>query len=115
VERGTDLSGLYPVSMGNIRVRRSEIQVRKGIEVVESCVFVNVSDKSLRLECERMLLPSCIGFRTEPEIVAPGMEGEIVITYDPSRGGEKPRIPVVIKGLGVPPSQSAITVIVNEK
>ena len=115
VERGADLSGLYPVSMGNIRVRRSEIQITKGIKAEESCVFVNVSDKPLKLECERMLLPPCLNFRTEPEIVLPGEEGEIVVTYDPSRGDGKSRMTVMIKGLGVSPSQSSIVVMLNEK
>ena len=115
VESGSDMSGLYPVSMGDIRLRRTEVNVCRGVKAVENCVFVNVSDRPLRLECERMLLPKCLDFKTEPEVVAPGAEGEILITYDPSRGGEKARMPVIIKGLGVPPSQSAITVNLNEK
>ena len=114
VERGSDLVGLYPVSMGNIRVRRTEVTFQKGTEAVERCVFVNVSGKPLRVQCDRAMLPACLDVRTEPEVVVAGEEGEIVITYDPSKGGERGRMPVILKGLGVPPSQSSIKVTVKE-
>lgn len=115
VERGSDISGLYPVSMGNIRLRRSEVVLHKGTRAVERCVFVNVGDRPLRLQCENAMLPACLSFRTEPDVVVSGEEGEIVITYDPSEGGERKRIPVIIKGLGLPPSQSSITVTFKEE
>jgi hypothetical protein len=115
VERGKDKSGLYPISMGAIRVRRNQVHFDKGCKAVESCVFMNVSDKPLNLDCERALLPACLSFRTEPAIVASGEEGRIVIAYDPTKGGERERVPVMIKALGLPPSQSAITVIIKEK
>lgn len=113
VERGADLSGLYPVAMGNIRLRRTEIALQKGVRAVERCVFVNVSDKPLRLQCDKAMLPSCLDFRVEPEVVVAGEEGEIVIEYEPSKGGERGRMPVILKGLGIPPSQSAIVVTVK--
>ena len=115
VERGADYSGMFPISMGNIRMRCSEVRLKRGVKAVERCAFVNVSDKALRLECEKAMLPACVTFMAEPEVVAPGEEGRIVISYDPSKGGERNRVPVIVKGLGVPPSQSTITVIMNEK
>ena len=110
VDRGADLSGMFPVGMGNIRVRTKTLSVEKGSKAVQRCVFVNVSDKPLKMECEKAMLPPCLSFRTEPEIVAGGEEGEIVISYDPSKGGARDRMPVILKGLGVPPTQSTITV-----
>ena len=95
VERGADMSGLYPVSMGNIRVRTREIAVKKDVRTTVRCVFVNVSKN--------------LGSGTS----ASGQEGEIVITYDPSLGAARAKMPVMLKGLGVPPSQSTITVTVN--
>ena len=110
VERGADMSGHFPVSMGNIRVRRNEVTFVKGTKAIEACAFINVGDKPLTLQPESALMPVCLGFRTEPETVAPGQEGRILIDYDPAKGGERPRMPVMIKGLGVPPTQAAITV-----
>ena len=115
VERGADMSGLYPISMGNIRVRRNEIWFTPGEKGVEACVFMNVSDKPIQLQCEAALLPPCLTFRTEPQTVAPGKEGRIIIGYDPQKGSPRATMPVVIKGLGVPPTQAAITVNVKEK
>lgn len=113
VDRGADLAGLYPVSMGNIRVRTREVILNKDVRTTVRCVFINVSDKPLKLECEKAMLPSCLAVKSEPELVAGGQEGEIVITYDPSKGAVRPKMPIMLKGLGVPPSQSTITVTVN--
>lgn len=113
VERGKNLSGLYPVSMGNIRLRRSEVHFTKGVKAVERCVFVNVTDKALNVECEKSMLPSCLTFNVEPQVVQSGQEGEIIIQYDPDKGGERERMPVILRGMAVPPSQSSITVILK--
>ena len=113
VDRGADLSGVFPVGMGNIRVRTKTLSVEKDNKTVQRCVFVNVSDKPLKLECEKAMLPPCLTVRTEPEIVTGGAEGEIVISYDPSKGGVRDRMPIILKGLGVPPTQSTITVMVK--
>ena len=110
VDRGADLSGIFPFGMGNIRVRTKTVYVENGSKTVQRCVFVNVSDKPLKLECEKAMLPACLSVRVEPEIVESGAEGDIVISYDPAKGGSRDRMPVMFKGLGVPPTQSAITV-----
>lgn len=113
VERGTDVSAHFPVSMGNIRLRRNEVHFVKGTRATERCVFINVGEKPLKLQCESAMMPGCLEFRTQPETVEPGMEGLILISYDPAKGGERPRLPVMMKGLGVPPTQSSITVYIK--
>lgn len=110
VDRGADLAGAFPVGMGSIRLRAKEVYVERDSRIVQRCVFVNVGDKPLKLDYEKALLPQCLSVKVEPEIVAGGEEGEIVISYDPSKGGVRDRMPVILKGLGVPPTQSAITV-----
>lgn len=115
VERGKGFEGLYPISMGSIRLRRNEIVVDREVKTVEKCVFVNVNDAPLRLMCEKAMLPSCLNFRVEPEVVNVGQEGEIIIEYDPAKGGARDKMPVILKGLGVPPSQSTINVVIKEK
>ena len=110
VERGEDLSGLYPVAMGNIRVRRNEVNFTDGKKAVERCPFVNVSGKVLEMTCETALLPVCLSVTFQPKKLQPGQEGEIVIKYDPEKGGQRPKMPVIFKGLGLPPIQSSIMV-----
>ena len=77
---------------------------------MERCPFVNLSGKPLKLQCETAMLPACLQFRTEPEVVEDGASGEIVILYDPSKGDGRDKMPVILKGLGVPPSQASIVV-----
>jgi hypothetical protein len=110
VEAGRDLSGEWPVQMGTVRLRRSEIAFTEGVRAVEKMRFVNTGRKPLKLECETAFLPECLSFRTEPQIVEAGNEGEIVITYDPSKGADLQNVKIILKGLGLPPSRSSIIV-----
>ena len=110
VDRGGDMAGLYPIPMGNIRVRRNEVSFRSDKKAVERCQFVNVSGRDFKLICESPLLPACITVSVEPEVLQSGQEGDIVIMYDPAKGGQRPKIPVIFKGLGLPPLQSSIIV-----
>lgn len=114
VERGGDFSGLYPIAMGNIRVRRNVVSFSSGRKGVEICPFVNVSGKDFTLVCETPLLPPCLSVRAEPQTLQPGQEGEIIITYSPEKGGQRPKMPVMFKGLGLPPVQSSIMVNIVE-
>lgn len=114
VENGSDLSGIWPVQMGTIRLRRSEVTFRKGVKAVEKLRFINFSGRELALKCEEAFLPGCISFRTEPEVVKDGETGEIIITYDPSSVGPiRESNKIMLKGLGVPPSRSCINVLMQ--
>lgn len=110
VENGADLSRLWPVQMGKIRLRRSEVEFEEGRKAVESLRFVNLAGKPLRLQCEEMFLPECLKFRVSPEVVEDGGEGVMYISYDPSCHCVKKQMKVILKGLGTAPSSSSITV-----
>ena len=110
VEAGSDLSGEWPVQMGPIRLRRTEVVIDDGNRAVEKLRFINVGGKPLKLECETAFLPDCISFRTQPEVVESGKTGEIHIAYDPSEDGSFESLKIILKGLGLPPSKSSITV-----
>lgn len=108
VENGKDLSGLWPVQMGPIRLRRSSVDFVQGEKAVEKLRFINLSGKPLKLQCEEAFLPECLKF--ESETVEDGQEGEIVMAYDPSKPGAREQIKVILKGLGLPPTKATITV-----
>ncbi len=107
VENGMDLSGLYPVSMGKIRLRRTGVKFTEGKDAVEKIRFVNVSGRVLRFDCDRTFLPECISFYAPP--TRPLEEGEMVIRYDSSKPGTREKLSVFLNDLGVPPSQSSLT------
>ena len=110
VATGADISQEWPVQMGSIRLRRSEVAFSAGAKGVEQLRFINLSGRALTLQCEESFLPDCLSFRTEPAVVEDGAEGVIVISYDPSLPGAHESVNVILKGLGFPPTKSSITV-----
>lgn len=115
VENGADLSGIWPVQMGSIRMRRSEVTFVEGVRAVEKLRFINLSGRELALTCEEAFLPECLSFRSEPEMVKDGEEGEMIISYDPERYCGREVSKVMLKGLDVPPSRSSVTVVIRKK
>lgn len=111
VSSGADKSGEFPVDMGKIRLRSKEIKVSARNRSVQTLVYMNVSDAPVTLRCEDMLLPGSLQFRSEPETVGKGEEGQIVITYDPTADVKRRKeYLLVLKDMGLPPSQSSIKI-----
>lgn len=108
VTSGSEHSTLWPIQMGGIRLRRSDVTFIKGQKAVETINFLNLTGKTLKLECEEMFLPESISFSSEP--VADGAEGVMTVTYDPSKPGAKDSVKLILKGLGLPPSRSTINI-----
>ena len=108
VENSMDLSGLYPVSMGKIRLRRTAVRFERGKDAVEKIRFVNVSGRVLRFDCDRNTLPECITFYAPP--TRPLDEGELVIRYDSTKPEAREKFKIFLNDLGLPPSQSSLTV-----
>lgn len=100
----------YPCQMGGLKLRRSEVIFDKDVKAVERIPFINLSGRGIRLECIREMLPDCLAFSVEPSFVRDREEGEIVITFDPAAKGVREVMPLILKGTGVPPSQSSIIV-----
>lgn len=108
VENGMDLTGLYPVPMGKIRLRRTAVRFTEGADAVEKLRFVNVSGRVLRFDCDRAFLPECIRFYAPP--TRPLEEAEIEIRYDSTKPGAKEKMTIFLNDLGLSPSQSSLTV-----
>ena len=108
VESNMDISGQYAISMGKIRLRRTAVRFTKGQDAIEKIRFVNVSGRVLRFDCDRAFLPGCIRFYAPP--TRPLEEGEIEIRYDSSKPVTKEKYTIFLHDLGLPPSQSSLTV-----
>lgn len=113
VEGVSDISGTYRVRMGNIALRSTDVRFSRDTKGVEVLKFMNMSGFDMKLECEEMFLPECISFETNPEILKAGQEGEIRISYDPSKGKSGERIPLILRNLGVSPSRSTINITIE--
>lgn len=117
VSAGADDASLFPVSLGRIRTRSTQVKVNAAAKSVERLRFLNVSGSPLRLQCDEMMLPSCLSFRSEPETVGPSEEGDIVIVFDPeeyARGPRRDEMKIILNGMDIPPSQSSITIKVEK-
>lgn len=110
VAAGKDVSGLWPVSMGKIRLRTSEVAVDAKRPSVGTLRFLNVSGGPLDLKFEEAFLPAGLSVRCEPSVVGEGQEGVIMIICDPSYGIHAGTVKVILKNMGLPPSRSTIKV-----
>lgn len=112
VSAGADLSGEWPVQMGSIRFRRSEVTFKSGEKAVETLRFINSGDRPVSLDVDRDFLPACLSVSFDRDLVEPGEEGVIRIAFDPSMSGVREAMKVILKGLGLPPTRSTLTVTV---
>ncbi len=117
----------YPVSMGELRLKRSEVVfdasgagkeagsvldgVPSGGRQVERIECLNSGRKPLRLKAG--IAPSCLSVSFEPESLGGGEIGDLVIRFDPS-GMKSPlpeRCPVILEGIDLAPSKRTIMII----
>ncbi len=108
----SDLSLLYPYSIGQLRLRQPSVTFRDAERVsVERIVCVNDSKQPIRLRTLDFQLPEGLSFRTEPEVIEVSAEAEIVISHNPQLWqGEAASFPLVVDGVNVAPSQRTIDI-----
>ncbi|MBQ7811962.1 MAG: DUF1573 domain-containing protein [Bacteroidales bacterium] len=111
VDNNMDISGTYPISMGDIKLKRSVVRFRKGEPAAATLKFINVSGRSLKFDCDRNMLPGCLNFYAEP--VRPLKEAVMKIAYDPSKPGSRDEMTIFLQGVGVSPGKASIKVIIE--
>ena len=105
-----------PQNMGHLRLTRKQVSFsRAGKTTIERIACANSGDHPLKLNA--LLLPSCLKFHTEPAVLAPGQEGDLVITLDkaklPSFHTEEKHLSLIIDGVIGKPSEKTIEVIIK--
>lgn len=114
VKDSQDFSGRYSYQKGTVRLRRDKVVFSAEVPGVERIPFVNLSGKELKLDCDRVMLPECLEFRTEPQILKDRHEGEIIIRFNPNVGLVRDNMLIILKGIGAGPSASSIAVEISE-
>ena len=76
----------------------------------ESIECLNGGNDTLRIGIDTRILPPCIRAEFSPAELLPGAIGELTVRFDPAAGRAPERIPVFIRGVGLPPGKSAVTV-----
>lgn len=117
---GADLWTRYPHKMGALRLKQSKVsisEVKPGTQPSARILCGNSGNKALRISS--LLLPPYARLSTEPEVLQPGDEADLVITIladkIPSTMPTTFSFPVVLEGLDVRPSDRTIQVSVSRK
>lgn len=115
---GADEWARYPYAMGKLRLKQNRMEFREvlaGQQPSERILCGNSGDKPLRLSA--LIIPKYATFRTEPEVIPPGSEADIVVTIDtsllPAGKGEPFTFPIIIEGVDARPSDRTLNVKVN--
>lgn len=106
-----------PLSMGCLRLTRKQVTFSaEGRIATERIACANSGDKPVRPKA--MLLPPCLTFRAEPAEIAPGQEGDLVITLDRGKTGINDGLPehlaFVVDGISGKPSERTIEITIKK-
>jgi hypothetical protein len=114
----SDVWSHLPHAMGALRIKRktatfSELPTQGQPEIRILCA--NSGNKPLQLNAP--MLPDYAKFRTEPKVIAPGTEADMVISIDINklpRQRETLRFPMLIEGISGRPSERTIHVTIEK-
>ena len=113
VTASEDRSDDYPYTRGVLRLRQDTVRLSGEREVLR-VAFMNGGSTELNLAADANLLPKGVRVRFEPSKVAPKGQGEMVVEYNPTTETAPTTLgKIYIKGLNLPPRQSAIDVILK--
>lgn len=111
----TDEWSRYSYSMGALRLKRNQVnfsEITPSIKPSARILCGNAGKEPLRLSA--LLLPPYATFRTEPEVIMPGAEADMVITINgdkvPVGAGEDLKFSFIIEGINARPRDRTIWV-----
>ena len=100
-----------PYRMGGLRLSRKEVTINS--QGVERIACANSTDSPMRLSARETV--AGLSLRTEPEIIAPNSEGDIVITYDPKTAlSTDLRTMLIVEGVEATPTERMITITITK-
>lgn len=118
VQPGGDEWSRYPYAMGKLRLKQNKVTFRIAAggngRQTERILCGNSGTTDLKLSV--MNLPRYATFKTEPEVIKPGQEADIVISIDASKMTGKTKsfkAPLILDGVTGRPSDRTLTLEVN--
>ena len=113
---GADEWARYPYIMGKLRLKQNRMEFKiSGKRLSERILCGNSGEQELRLSASGV--PKFATFRTEPEVISPAGEADIVVTIDtsqiPSGKGSSFTFPIIIEGIDGPQSDRTLNIRVN--
>jgi len=112
---GKDEWSRFPYAMGELRLKRIQLdfpELTSSANPSERILCGNSGKTPLKLSAP--ILPSYMTFRTEPEVIQPGQEADIVITVDgskvPARVGEPFKYTLLLEGVNARPTDRTLKI-----
>lgn len=110
----------FRYKMGDLRLKQSKVtfsELKAGKKPEARILCGNSGKKPLRISS--LVIPQYADVRTEPAVIQPGEEADLVITLvvDKIPPAMKPdfTFPIILEGVDAKPSDRTITVVVNRK
>lgn len=109
VTASADRSDDYPYSRGVLRLRQDQVQVPSGVAVRVACM--NGGSMPIRPMVDSLLTTKGLKVRFEPSMLAPKQEGNMIVEVSAKVATQSAKI--FLKGVGVPPRQSVVEVLIG--
>lgn len=107
-----------PQSMGTLRLKRKEVHFAElplQGKTTMRILCANSGNKPLKLSSR--ILPPYAALHTEPAVIAPGEEADLIVTIDvdklPEAGGTL-RAPLIVEGVGGKPSERTLHIVIEK-
>ncbi|EJX10639.1 secreted protein containing DUF1573 [gut metagenome] len=105
-----------PQNMGHLRLTRKEVTFLLSEHTgIQRIACANSGEQPLRLTA--LLLPTGLSFHTEPTVIQPGQEGDLVISLDTEKispmNTEEKTLSVILDGISGKPSERTIKVLIK--
>ena len=114
VTAAQDRSDDYPYTRGVLRLRQESVVFSGEGRQVQRVACMNGGSATLKPAVDGNFLPKGVSVRFEPSELAPKQEGDMVIDYTPQGVAEGVKsAKLYIKGVGVPPRESAIDIVIE--
>ncbi len=114
VTASEDRSDDYPYTRGVLRLRQDTVRLSGEREALRIAIM-NGGSAELVLSADENFLPKGVKVRFEPARIAPKGQGSMVVEYNPTTEQSPANLGrIYIKGLNLPPRQSAIDVVVKK-
>ncbi|MBQ1978301.1 MAG: DUF1573 domain-containing protein, partial [Alistipes sp.] len=102
----------YPQTCGALRLRTTEVAFRNGGQRQQmSIACFNGGREPLRISTDTLMTSPALRVKSEPQEIPAGAEGELIITFDPSKAiFIQPSMPLYMRGMYLPPRQRQLNV-----
>lgn len=119
VKAAIDRSDDYPYSRGALLLRRDGATVGRQKGSMQRIACMNEGTTPLTIKADSLFTPKSISLYTEPRVLAPGEEGDLIIEYDPTQenrwSADAHRIKIILDGIALPPRERTLEITIEEK